>query len=108
MQSWPTMMGDAGLRLWRGSRRLRRLGLEMIVAMCLAILVWLYTRSRDHDTLDQVTIPVQIQLAPAFAGQYELEVTGTSRVVASFTGAPSRLRELRRKLQRGQVQVAFT
>jgi hypothetical protein len=82
--------------------------MEMIAAVCLAVLVWLYTRSRDHDTLDQVPIPVQIQLAPACLGQYELELTGTSRVVASFTGPPSRLRELRRQLQRGQVQVTYT
>ncbi len=98
----------SGRRVWKAMRRLRRLGLEMLVALGLAVLVWLYTRSRDRDTLDQVAIPVQIQLGPAYAGQYDLEVHGSSRVITSFTGPPARLRELRRQLQRGQVRASFT
>jgi hypothetical protein len=88
--------------------RLRNLVLEMLVALSLAFLVWLYTRSRDQEVLDQVNVPVEIQLAPAYASNYDLEINGKSRVAVSFTGPPSRIRELRRKLQRRLVQVAVT
>lgn len=87
--------------------RFRRVSLEIVVALCLAFLAWLYTRSRDQEILDQVPIPVQIQLAPAFASNYDLETGGTGRVAVSFAGPPSRIRELRRKLQRGLVQVSL-
>jgi len=86
--------------------RLRNMVLEVVVALSLAFLVWLYTRSRDQEILDQVNIPVEIQLAPAYASNYDLEINGKSRVAVSFTGPPSRIRELRRKLQRRLVQVA--
>lgn len=85
----------------------RQLALEIVVALCLAFLAWLYTRSRDQEILDQVPIPVQVQLAPAYATNYDLEVGGSGRTAVSFTGPPSRIRELRRKLQRGLVQVAL-
>jgi hypothetical protein len=87
--------------------RLRQRLLEVLVALSLAFLVWLYARSRDQEVLDQVPIPVQIQLAPSFAGNYDLEVNGHSRVAVSFSGPPSRIRELRRRLQRGLVQVSI-
>src|SRR5262249_25758 len=88
--------------------RLRNMVLEVVVALSLAFLVWLYTRSRDQEILDQVNIPVEIQLAPAYASNYDLEINGKSRVGVSFAGPPSRIRELRRKLQRRLVQVAVT
>jgi hypothetical protein len=88
--------------------RLRNTVLEVLVALSLAFLVWLYTRSRDQEILDQVNIPVEIQLARAYAANYDLEINGKSRVAVSFTGPPSRIRELRRKLQRRLVQVAVT
>src|SRR5438105_4683942 len=46
--------------------------------------------------------------SPASAGQYDLEVNGSTRVLVSFTGPPSCVRELRDKLQRGAVRVAMT
>lgn len=98
---------DFSARAWRTTRRLRRLTVQVVVALGLAVLLWLYTRSRDRDALDQQPIPVQIQLGRAYVGHYELEVNGKSSVIASFTGPPSRLRELRRQLQRGQVRVTF-
>jgi hypothetical protein len=88
--------------------RLRNMVLEVLVALSLAFLVWLYTRSRDQEILDQVNIPVEIQLAPTNASNYDLEINGKSRVAVSFTGPPSRIRELRRKLQRRLIQVAVT
>src|SRR5207302_226646 len=86
--------------------RIRQRLLEVLVALSLAFLVWLYTRSRDQEILDRVPIPVQIQLAKPHAGNYDLEVNGHSRIAVSFSGPPSRIRELRRRLQRGLVQVS--
>ena len=87
---------------------IRQLVLEVLVALSLAFLVWLYARSRDQDTLDDMPIPVQITLAPGTLGNYELEIDGSSRVPVSFTGPPSRIRELRGQLQRGQILVPMT
>ncbi|MFN4258999.1 MAG: hypothetical protein ACK4RK_06850 [Gemmataceae bacterium] len=79
-----------------------------LIAVCLGALVWLYARSRDQETLDNVPIPVRIQLDPSQLEQYDLEVTGPSQVLASFSGPPSRIRELRSWLQRGEMQVCVT
>src|SRR5581483_6299720 len=81
--------------------------ISFLVALSLAFLVWLYARSRDQETLD-VQVAVQINLAPAHYGQYELEVNGPSQVPVSFSGPPSRMRELRGMLQRGELRVDFT
>jgi hypothetical protein len=88
--------------------RALRIALEVLVALSLAFLIWLYSRGRDQDTLDHVPIPVQVSLAHELADQYDLEVTGPSRVQVSFSGPPSRIRELRTNLQRGEVKVALT
>lgn len=82
--------------------------LEILSALSLAVLVWLYARSRDQETMDHVMVPVQIQLAAAQRQQFELEVQGQRRVPVSFTGPPSRMRELRRKLQRGLVEISLS
>jgi hypothetical protein len=76
-----------------------------LVALSLAFLVWMYVRSRDQEILDNVMVPVQVLLSPGQAEQYELEVTGPSQVPASFMGPPSRIRELRGILQRGELRV---
>lgn len=96
------------LRTWWSTVRLRHLALEMLVALSLAFLIWLYTHSRDQNTLDHVSIPVQVQLAPSFRELYILETGGNLRLTASFSGPASRIRELRRKLQRSLVQVNVT
>ncbi|HLN28804.1 MAG TPA: hypothetical protein VK395_13750 [Gemmataceae bacterium] len=76
-----------------------------LAALCLALLVWLYVRSRDQEILDNVMVAVQVALTPGQADQYELEVTGPSQVAVSFMGPPSRIRELRSVLQRGELHV---
>ena len=61
-----------------------------VVALSLAFLVWLYVRSRDQETLDNVLVPVQITLSAGQSNNYELEINGASQVPVSFTGSPSR------------------
>lgn len=95
---------QADIRAHTRSRTIDRL-ISAVVAVVLGFLVWLYARSRDQEMLDNVPIPVQIVLAPGQAEQYDLEVTGPPQVVASFTGPPSRMRELRGLLQRGELSV---
>ncbi|HEX4592263.1 MAG TPA: hypothetical protein VH120_20175, partial [Gemmataceae bacterium] len=56
------------------------------VSIALAFLVWLYARSRDQETLDNVPIPVRVKLPEGDASQYLLEVNGPGYVPASFTG----------------------
>jgi hypothetical protein len=79
--------------------------ISLIVALSLACLVWLYVRSRDQETLDNVPVPVEISLTPGQAENYELEVTGPSQVTASFTGPPASIRDLRAIMQRGELHV---
>ena len=56
--------------------------------------------------LDNVPIPVQIALVSGQADHYDLEVTGPAQVLASFSGPPSRMRELRGLLQKGGLKEA--
>jgi hypothetical protein len=79
----------------------------MLVAVCLALLIWLYARTRDQDIIDHVPVPVEVTLAPGSAGEYDLEVGGAGRVAVSFNGPLSRLREVRALLQRDAVRVAI-
>src|SRR5947199_788705 len=79
----------------------------LLVALSLALLVWLYMRIRDQEVLDNVTVPVQITLAPGQEEHFDLETNGPSQVPLSFVGPPSRIRELRAVLQRGEFQVEF-
>lgn len=79
--------------------------ISSLVALGLAFLVWLYVRSRDQETLDNVPIPVQIVLATGLEDRYEVEILGPSQVPVSFTGPPSRVRELRHLLRLGELRV---
>jgi hypothetical protein len=79
--------------------------ISSLVALTLAFLVWLYVRSRDQEMLDNVPVPVQIVLAPGLEDRYELEILGPSQVPVSFTGPPSRMRELRHLLRLGELHV---
>ncbi len=80
-------------------------GFTVAAAVGMAALVWLYARSRDQEILDNVPVPVQISLAPGQAEHYSLELAGPAQVPVSFAGPPSRLRELRGLLQRGELRV---
>jgi hypothetical protein len=82
--------------------------LSLVVALSLALLVWLYARSRDQEVLDNVPVPVQVTLAPEQAEHYSLELTGPSHVMVSFTGSPLRIRELQGMLQHNELQVPLT
>lgn len=79
-----------------------------LVSVSLAFLVWLYARSRDQETIDNVPIPVRVALPERDVGQYLLEVNGPGYVPASFTGPPSRMHELREMIQRGELAVQVT
>src|SRR5437868_12009728 len=100
MRSW--------FRTWWTTFRFRHTLLEMLVALSLAFLVWLYAHSRAQDFIDRVQVPVQIQLAASHRDQFLLETSAAPNVTVSFTGPSSRIRELRRKLQRGLVQASVT
>ncbi len=81
--------------------------LSMFVAIGLALLLWMYARSRDQEILDNVAIPVQLSLSGNQTEQYSLETYGDGHVMVSFTGPPVRIRELRGILQRGELHVAL-
>jgi hypothetical protein len=82
--------------------------LSAFVAFGLAVLVWLYARSRDRETLDNAPVPVEVAVAPGQADRYELEINGPSHVPVSFQGPPSCIRALRGVLQRGELRVTAT
>src|SRR5687767_7468044 len=82
--------------------------LSTLVALSLALLVWLYARSRDQEMLDNVPVPVEVTLAPQQADHYNLELTGSTQVMVSFTGPPARIRELQGVLQRAELRVSRT
>src|SRR3954467_1639453 len=82
--------------------------LSMLVALSLALLVWLYARSRDQEALDNVPVPVEGTLPPCQADIYHVELTGPTLVTASFSGPPLRIRELQGVLQRKELRVEVT
>jgi hypothetical protein len=82
--------------------------LSSLVALSLALLVWLYARSRDQEILDNTPIPVRITLPAGLEDQYHLELSGPAQVLASFSGPPLRIRELRGILQRNELSVDVT
>jgi hypothetical protein len=82
--------------------------LSLVVALSLALLVWLYARSRDQEVLDNVPVPVQVTLAPDQAEHYRLELSGPNHVMVSFTGSPLHIRELQSMLQHNELQIPLT
>jgi hypothetical protein len=79
-----------------------------VIAVGLALLVWLYMRSRNQEVLDNYPVPVELQVASTQAEHYDLVVNGPGHIPVSFTGPYSRIRELRGLLQRGAVRIQRT
>jgi hypothetical protein len=82
--------------------------ISTLVALSLAMLVWLYARSRDQELLDNVPLPVNIALSSQQAEHFNLEFGAAAQVLASFSGPPSRMRELSGLLQRNELRVEMT
>jgi hypothetical protein len=80
--------------------------MSFVVAVSLALLVWLYARSREQELLDNVTVPVEVAVAAKHADNYSLELTGPPQITLSFSGPPARIRELHGMLQRKELHVS--
>jgi hypothetical protein len=93
---------------WWKRFRFRQIVLELLVSVCLASLVWLYIHNRASNLIDHAPVPVQVQLAANQRDQFVLEIPETRTVMVSFTGPHSRIREIRRKLQRGLLKANVT
>jgi len=93
--------------LWWFVRQRQPMILELLVALCLAFLVWLYAHSRAQDTIDNVLIPISLQLSAGQQDQYELDIRGPRQVTVSFEGPASRIRQLRYSVQRGLVKAVI-
>ncbi len=91
---------------WWTTFRFRHIVLELLVSVCLAYLIWLYMHNRSRSSVDHVSIPVQVALAAHQRDQFSLEAANPTHVVVSFNGPNSRMRDLKRKLQKGTVQAA--
>jgi hypothetical protein len=81
--------------------------LELLIAFCMACLVWFYIHHRARSSLEQVSIPVQVQLAAHQQEDFALELSQRS-ITVSFSGPYSRIREVRRKLQRRLLKAVLT
>ena len=87
--------------------RVRHLVIELCVATCLATTIWLYMHGRAHQTLDHVQVPIVVQLTPTQRDLFDLELPPAPKATVSFTGPGIRMRELRKKLYRGQLQATI-
>src|ERR1019366_6480313 len=96
------------IKTWWIRFRFRQILLELVVSVCLACLVWLYTHNRARNSIDRVAVPVQVQLAAHQRDQFALELSEQRTVLASFSGPHSRIREVRRNLQRGLLKATLT
>src|ERR1700760_3654179 len=87
---------------------MRHIAIELCVATCLATTVWLYMHSRATQTLDHVQIPINVQLSTSQRDLFALELPAAPKANVSFTGPSLRMRELRKKLYRGQIQASIS
>lgn len=85
--------------------RMRHVLVEALVAWCLAFIVWMYMHSRAHQYVEHVQIPVSIQLTPSLRDHFAVECPSVPKTTVSFSGPSSRMRELKNKLYRGQIQA---
>jgi hypothetical protein len=88
--------------------RNRHLWVELLISLCFAFIVWLYIHSRGQQTLERVQIPVVVQLPPHQRDHFAIELPGSPKITASFSGSASRLRDLHRKIESGKVQAVVT
>ena len=80
--------------------------LSCLMAVSLALLIWLYARSREQETLDNVPVPVEVVLSSRQSDQFTLELpSGRSQVSVSFSGPPQRLRELQMMIHRKEIHI---
>lgn len=77
------------------------------LAFALALFVWLYARSRERETLDNISIPVTVRLAPGLADSYRLESPAAGQVRVTFAGPTNRLREVQEAISRNEIGVAI-
>lgn len=78
-----------------------------IIALGLAFLIWLYIRSRDQETLEK-NVPVVFRLASNQKDSFEIMGDDKTEIPVSFTGPPSRLREVQTMLRRGEISLSRT
>ena len=85
--------------------RVRHFLVELLVAWCLAFIVWMYMHSRVHQAVEHVQIPLSVQLLPSQRDHFMLELPNVPKATVTFSGPSSRMREFKKKLYHGQVQA---
>ena len=78
---------------------------SVLVALALGLLVWVYARSRERETLDNQPIPVEVRLAPGQAESYQMDSPEQSQIRVTFVGSPNAVRELRWRLSQGELGI---
>lgn len=78
-----------------------------LIALGLGFLVWLYIRSRD-EAVYEPEIPVQVHLASTHQDLFVLERSELPPVPITFTGPPSRIREVRTLFREGSLRIVQT
>lgn len=76
-----------------------------IIALGLAFLVWLYIRSVNQEVVER-NIPVVFRLSPQQRDLYEFD--DKLELPVSFTGPPSRIREVQAMVRRGEISLTRT
>lgn len=85
--------------------RVRHFLFELLVAWCLAFIVWMYMHSRAHQTIEHVQIPVTVQLPQPTRDHFVMELPNVPKATVTFSGPTSRMRELKKKLYNGEIQA---
>ena len=78
---------------------------SIIVALALGLLVWVYARSRERETLDNQPVSVELRLSASQADQFQMDSPAQSQIRVTFAGSPNAVRELRWQLSQGDVAV---
>ena len=78
---------------------------SILVALALGLLVWVYARSRERETLDNQPVSVELRLSASQADQFQMDSPAQSQIRVTFAGSPNAVRELRWQLSQGDVAV---